>query len=64
MTVPLALLLAVQVAQAGVVGTVRGELSGVPLSGALITLSDLDREILTDAQGRFGLGALPPGPHH
>ena len=64
MAVPLALLLVVQVAQAGVGGTVRGELTGVPLASALITLSDLDREVLTDAQGRFGLGALPPGPHH
>ena len=64
MAVPLALLLAVQVAQAGVSGTVRGELTGVPLGGALITLSDLDREVLTDARGRFGFGALPPGPHH
>ncbi len=64
MAVPLALLLAVQVAQAGVGGTIRGELTGVPLGGALITLSDLDRAVLTDAQGRFGFGALPPGPHH
>ena len=64
MTVSFALLLAVQVAQAGVTGTVRDELTGTPLSEALITLSDADRRVLTNAEGRFHFAELAPGPHH
>ena len=64
MTVPFALWLAIQVAQAGVTGTVRDELTGIPLSDALITLSDDDRRVLTDAEGRFRVSELAPGPHH
>jgi hypothetical protein len=64
MNVPIALLLAVQVAQAGVSGTVRDELSGAPLSGALVTLADLDLRILTDEEGGFHFSGLRPGPHH
>ena len=64
MSVPLALLLAVQVAQSGVSGTVRDEFTGHPLAGALMVLSDLDRKVLTDREGRFGFDELFPGPHH
>ncbi len=64
MSVPLALLLVVQVAQSSVSGTVRDELTGHPLADALVTLSDLDREVLTDREGRFDFHELSPGPHH
>lgn len=64
MNVPIALLLAAQVAQAGVGGTVRDELSGAPLSGALVTLAELDLQVVTDGEGRFRFVGLPPGPHH
>ena len=64
MTVPMAVLLTLQVAQAGVTGTVRDELTGAPLAEAWVTLSEVDRHVLTGADGRFRFVGLAPGPHH
>jgi len=64
MTAPLALLLAVQVSQAGVAGTIRDELTGEPLAEAVVALSELDVRVVTDASGRFAFVGLTPGPHH
>ncbi len=58
------MLLAVQAAQAAVVGTVRDGETGQPLAGAVVTLSDLDRAVATDAHGRYVLRDVPPGPQH
>lgn len=58
------ILLAVQAAQATVVGTVRDGETGEPLAGALVVLTDLDRAVATDADGRYVLGGVPPGPQH
>lgn len=64
MSLPVALLLAVQVAQSGVSGSVRDELTGAPLADAVVALPDLDRSVRTDAAGRFLFLDLAPGPHH
>ncbi len=64
MSVPITLIMALQVAQAGVAGTVRDDLTGEPLPGAVVTLPDIDRATITDALGRFSFEGLTPGPHH
>src|SRR5688572_9933918 len=35
-----------------------------PLAEAVVTVTDLDRATLTDAEGRYILEAVPPGPQH
>ena len=56
--------LAVQAGQPAVAGTIRDGESGVPLSGAVVTLTDADRSVVTDAGGRYRLGATDAGPQH
>src|SRR5687767_8678389 len=58
------ILLAVQATQATVAGTVRDEETGEPLAGAVVTLIDLDRATTTNADGRYVLQQVPPGPQH
>jgi hypothetical protein len=58
------ILLALQAGPATLVGTVRDGESGQPLSGVLVALTDLDRAVLTDSAGRYGLHAVPAGPQH
>jgi hypothetical protein len=60
----MSLLLTVQVTQATVTGTVRGEATGEPLAGAIVALPDLGRAAGTDAHGRYVLPGVPPGPQH
>jgi hypothetical protein len=60
--VPLFLLF--QAAQATVVGVVRGGEGRVPLAGAVVALTDLDRITTTDPSGRYILRNVPPGPQH
>lgn len=60
----LRLLLAFQVPQAGVEGTVRDERTGAPIPDAVVALPDLGRVALTDASGRYLLAAVPAGPQH
>ncbi len=55
---------AAQPAQATIAGTVRDEESGAPLVGAVVALTDLDRAVATDAEGRYALRAVPAGPLH
>ncbi|MGH7477887.1 MAG: carboxypeptidase regulatory-like domain-containing protein, partial [Longimicrobiales bacterium] len=50
--------------QAWVAGVVRDAATGLPLSGAAVVLSDLDRAALTSPDGRYALAAVPPGPQH
>jgi Carboxypeptidase regulatory-like domain len=38
--------------------------SGAPLAEAVVAVTDLDRVTLTDAEGRYTLDAIPPGPQH
>ena len=56
--------LAVQAGQPAVAGTIRDGESGAPLSGAVVTLTDDDRAVVTDAQGRYRLDATLAGPQH
>ena len=58
------LFLLFQAAQATVVGVVRGGEARVPLAGAVVALTDLDRITTTDASGRYILRNVPPGPQH
>jgi hypothetical protein len=58
------ILLATQLFQATLVGTVRDEETAAPLAGAVVVLPDLDRAAATDDAGRYTLRQVPPGPHH
>lgn len=60
----LAVVMAVQAAQATVTGTVRDEGTGSPLAGALVVLTDLGRSAVTDPAGRYRLDQVPAGPQH
>ena len=56
--------LAVQAGQPAVAGTIRDGESGAPLSGAVVTLTDADRSVVTDADGQYRLEATDAGPQH
>jgi hypothetical protein len=49
---------------ATILGAVRDEETGAPIAGALVALTDLDRTVVTDEEGRYMLPAVPAGPHH
>jgi hypothetical protein len=52
------------VAQIGsVAGTLRDLATGEALAGVVVTVVDLDRSTVTDADGRYRLERLPPGSH-
>ena len=51
-------------AHASIRGVVTDEESGAPLPGAVISLLDLDRSTLADADGRYVLLEVPAGPQH
>jgi hypothetical protein len=51
-------------AQGSIVGTVRDEQTGVPLPGAIVALTDLDRAVSTDSAGSYLLRQVPAGPNH
>jgi hypothetical protein len=44
-----------------VTGTVRGDASGEPLAGAVVSLTDLGRATVTDARGWYELRRVPAG---
>lgn len=58
------LLLALQAVQANLVGIVRDGETGEPLAGAVVALTDLDRAVVTDADGRYAFRGVPAGPQH
>lgn len=60
----LEVLLAIQVMQVSVGGTVRDETTGVPLGGVTVALTDLNRATSTDADGRYILRDIPAGAQH
>lgn len=51
-------------AEAAIIGTVRDAESGEPLPGAVVTLPDIDRTVLSDIDGRYVFRGLPAGPQH
>jgi Carboxypeptidase regulatory-like domain/TonB-dependent Receptor Plug Domain len=55
-------LLAVQAGEGSVTGIVTDGETGAPLAGATVSLVDLDRVSLTNAEGRYLLSQVPPGP--
>jgi hypothetical protein len=56
--------LAVQAGQPAVAGTIRDGESGALLPGAVVTLTDANRSVATDAEGRYRLEATDAGPQH
>jgi hypothetical protein len=50
--------------RASIAGTVRDGETGAPLPGAAVALSDLSRNATADADGRYLLTDVPPGPQH
>lgn len=58
------ILLAVQVTQAAIVGSVLDAETGRPLVGAVVALPDLSRATATDSVGRYRLLQAPAGPNH
>lgn len=57
-------LLAVQAPQATVTGEVRDGRTGEALTGAAVTLPDIDRATLTGSRGRYVVRQVPAGPQH
>ena len=58
------LLLLAQTAQATVTGVVRDVESGEPLASAVVALPDIERTVISDAQGRYAFSGVPAGPQH
>lgn len=58
------LLLLGQMAQATVTGVIRDLESGEPLASAVVALTDVERTVISDVQGRYSFNAVPAGPHH
>lgn len=58
------LFLLMQAAEASIVGSVRDGATGEPVAGAVVALPDIDRAVVSDADGRYALRAVPAGPQH
>jgi hypothetical protein len=56
-------LLVMQAMQGTVIGRVRDAETAEPISGAAVTLTDLDRAAATDETGRYVLRQVPAGEH-
>jgi protocatechuate 3,4-dioxygenase beta subunit len=49
---------------AAVAGSVTDSIhGGIPLEGAVVKIGDTNRQATTDANGRFQIDSIPPGPH-
>lgn len=60
----LAVLVALQTAPATITGVVRDADTMAPLAGAVVSLPDLERGVVTGPDGRYALPGVPPGPQH
>jgi len=60
---PAALLLLQAVATGSITGTLRDATTGTALSGVLVSVLDLNRTAVTDADGRYALTHVPSGGH-
>jgi hypothetical protein len=58
------MLLVAQATGATVSGTIRDAQSATPLPGAVVTLVDIDRAVVSDSAARYVFHGVPPGPHH
>jgi Carboxypeptidase regulatory-like domain/TonB dependent receptor len=58
------LLLLVQGTDPSILGTIVDGHTGEPLAHAVISLSDIDRLVVSDARGHYEFSAVPPGPQH
>lgn len=57
-------LIAAGALHASIAGIVRDAESGAPLPAATVSLIDIERATATDAEGRYTLHDVPPGPQH
>ena len=60
---PAALLLLQAVATGSITGTLRDATTGTALGGVLVSVLDLNRTAVTDADGRYTLTRVPAGGH-
>ncbi len=58
------LLLLVQGTDPSVLGTIVDGRIGEPLTNAVISLTDIDRIVVSDARGHYAFSSVPPGPQH
>ncbi|MEO5579667.1 MAG: carboxypeptidase regulatory-like domain-containing protein, partial [Gemmatimonadaceae bacterium] len=56
--------LALQGGPASVTGVIRDADAGSVISGAIVSLPELNRTTASDADGRYTIAAVPAGPHH
>ncbi|MEO5579957.1 MAG: carboxypeptidase regulatory-like domain-containing protein, partial [Gemmatimonadaceae bacterium] len=56
--------LALQGGPASVTGVIRDADAGSVIFGAIVSLPELNRTTASDADGRYIIAAVPPGPHH
>jgi len=56
------LLLVAATLDTSLAGVVRDGESGEPIAGAVVSLTDLDRAIVTDSEGRYVFNEVPAGP--
>ncbi len=58
------MLFSLQAAQADVAGTVRNGTTDEPLRGAVVSMTDANRQARVDSAGRYVFREVAPGPHH
>ncbi len=58
------LIFALQGGQATISGVVRSSDGASAVAGAVVALTELDRATTTDANGRYVIASVSPGPHH
>jgi carboxypeptidase family protein len=58
------LILLLQGTAPSVLGTIVDGNSGEPLANAVISLTDIDRTVVSDSRGHYAFSEVPPGPQH
>ena len=58
------LLLLVQGTDPSLLGTIVDGHTGEPLANAVVSLTDIDRIVVSDTRGHYAFSAVPPGPQH
>ncbi|HEY7634796.1 MAG TPA: carboxypeptidase-like regulatory domain-containing protein [Gemmatimonadales bacterium] len=58
------LLLLVQGTDPSVLGRIVDGSTGEPLANVVISLTDIDRTVVSDSRGRYAFASVPPGPQH
>ena len=58
------LLLLVQGTDPSVLGTIVDGNTGEPLANAVVSLTDIDRTVVSDSRGHYAFSSVPSGPQH